>query len=251
MNDVWWPVALSDALDPGQVLAVPLHGREHVLWRDATGALHAHDDRCPHRGMRLSYGFVREARLTCPYHGWQFDGSGQCRALPALPAVTPATTMAVRAHPVATGDELIWLRAPAGADTVPTDAAAAAAASPPHLSPTAVSPSADTPPQAGWPAGLSAAPVRSRYLRADAAAVHAAMHALDLGAPRIPPAATPGTARTGSALLADGDRGLGWGLQPTGDGRTGLHVVALARGGVDAAWRLAVSRALRTLPLPV
>ncbi|HVO31048.1 MAG TPA: aromatic ring-hydroxylating dioxygenase subunit alpha [bacterium] len=41
-------------------------------------------DRCPHRNAPLSIGRVKGAALECPYHGWQFDGVGQCLAIPGL-----------------------------------------------------------------------------------------------------------------------------------------------------------------------
>ncbi len=62
------------------VLGVPL-----VLFRDGSGAARALLDRCPHRNVPLSLGRVTpEGRLECAYHGWQFDGAGQCRNVPGL-----------------------------------------------------------------------------------------------------------------------------------------------------------------------
>jgi nitrite reductase/ring-hydroxylating ferredoxin subunit len=242
MNVAWWPVALADALDAGQVLAVPLLGREHVLWRDAWGALHAHDDRCPHRGMRLSYGFVRDDRLTCPYHGWCFDGFGKCRALPAHPGARPAPTMRLREHRVHEADGLIWLQVSLEqADR--TDAA------------WSVAPQAAgngrirgrNQPAAGWPEGLVAAPVRSQYLQTTPDTLHGALLQLDLEAPTA--CFEPGPP-IGGTLLSSGERGLGWALQPVAKGRIGMHIVALTRDPVDTSWRKAVCRALRTLALP-
>ena len=41
-------------------------------------------DRCPHRGAPLSAGRMEGNRLKCSYHGWHFDPSGQCVAIPGL-----------------------------------------------------------------------------------------------------------------------------------------------------------------------
>jgi phenylpropionate dioxygenase-like ring-hydroxylating dioxygenase large terminal subunit len=41
-------------------------------------------DRCPHRNVPLSLGRLRDGLLECAYHGWRFDGSGACRAIPGL-----------------------------------------------------------------------------------------------------------------------------------------------------------------------
>jgi len=61
-------------------------GREDlVVWRSASGVLSAWENRCPHRGMRLSHGFVRGESLACAYHGWHFECSGRCHYIPAHP----------------------------------------------------------------------------------------------------------------------------------------------------------------------
>ena len=71
--------------------------------------MHAWENRCPHRGMRLSYGFVRENTLTCLYHGWRYDGSGSCVAIPAHPALTPPKTIKVQKFSCEVRNGLIWV----------------------------------------------------------------------------------------------------------------------------------------------
>ncbi|MGO7418409.1 Rieske 2Fe-2S domain-containing protein, partial [Rhizobium ruizarguesonis] len=39
-----------------------------ALWSSASGRISASADRCPHRGMSLSHGFVRGETLSCIYH---------------------------------------------------------------------------------------------------------------------------------------------------------------------------------------
>jgi phenylpropionate dioxygenase-like ring-hydroxylating dioxygenase large terminal subunit len=60
-----------------------------VLWRTTDGAVHAARDRCPHRGAALSLGQLRGDALMCGYHGWMYDGGGQCVCQPAMPERTP------------------------------------------------------------------------------------------------------------------------------------------------------------------
>jgi phenylpropionate dioxygenase-like ring-hydroxylating dioxygenase large terminal subunit len=83
-ND-WHPVAWAHQVAPGASLAVRLLDEELVVWRRADGTLQAWDDRCPHRGSKLSLGRVVDDQLACPYHGWRFDGSGRCTLRPAQP----------------------------------------------------------------------------------------------------------------------------------------------------------------------
>lgn len=83
-ND-WHPVALSSQIAAGAMLATDLLETRVLLWRDAGGALHAWEDRCPHRGTRLSMGSLRDNTVRCPYHGWAFGTEGRCTHIPALP----------------------------------------------------------------------------------------------------------------------------------------------------------------------
>ena len=39
--------------------------------------------RCPHRGTQLSAGWVEGDSIRCMYHGWLFNGAGQCTDQPA------------------------------------------------------------------------------------------------------------------------------------------------------------------------
>lgn len=87
-ND-WHPVADAATLPIGSMRPVTLLEHELIVWRSADGTVHAWDDRCPHRGARLSLGRVENDRLECAYHGWQFDASGQCRLQPAQPKDIP------------------------------------------------------------------------------------------------------------------------------------------------------------------
>lgn len=63
---------LSD-IKPGHCLAVSLpNGREIVLF-NVDGAIHALENACPHMGGPLCEGELEKERITCPWHGWQFD----------------------------------------------------------------------------------------------------------------------------------------------------------------------------------
>ncbi len=56
-------------------------GDDLVFFRDKAGKVVALSDWCPHRGARLSLGLCEfEGTVTCPYHGYVFDGAGQCVA---------------------------------------------------------------------------------------------------------------------------------------------------------------------------
>ena len=100
LGDDWHPVAAVADVPPGKLVAARLLGREVVLWRAADGNVRAWEDRCPHRGTRLSIGRIEGDEVVCAYHGWHFDGSARCTLIPSLPdlaAKTQARVMAFRA----------------------------------------------------------------------------------------------------------------------------------------------------------
>lgn len=112
---LWHPVALST--DVGQApLGVLLLGQAVVLWRNSAHQIHAWADQCPHRGAQLSLGRVCGDRLECPYHGWQFDGRGQCVHVPALPQFVPPATHAARRFSACERYGLVWICLQADAD---------------------------------------------------------------------------------------------------------------------------------------
>ncbi len=102
------PVALDDDLG-AQPLAAHLMGQDLVLWRDSGGTVHAAADRCPHRGASLSMGRVHLDTLECSYHGWRFDGRGQCVAVPALPHFKPPAEHRACAYSARVAYGLIWV----------------------------------------------------------------------------------------------------------------------------------------------
>ena len=107
--DDWHPLAASAGLAVGKLMPARLLDRELVLWRSNDGQIHAWQDRCPHRGTRLSIGAIENDQLVCAYHGWRFAGSGRCTHYPALPALTPPATACARAYRVEEHYGLIWV----------------------------------------------------------------------------------------------------------------------------------------------
>ena len=78
----WHPVAVATDVT-AEPQRVRLLGEPIVLYRDAEGPV-ALADRCVHRGAALSGGCMRNGRLMCPYHGWEYDRAGNVALIPAL-----------------------------------------------------------------------------------------------------------------------------------------------------------------------
>lgn len=81
----WYAAALSDDVTDEPV-GVRMLGQDFVLFRDTAGRAHCLSNVCAHRGAALADGKVQGDCVQCPYHGWQFDGAGQCAAIPSLGA---------------------------------------------------------------------------------------------------------------------------------------------------------------------
>lgn len=80
----WYPVCLSEELGIDAPLRAQILGLKFVAFRDAEGEARVLADTCAHRGGSLSKGRVVNGRIACPYHGWQYAGSGICQSIPVL-----------------------------------------------------------------------------------------------------------------------------------------------------------------------
>ncbi|MEO7387722.1 MAG: aromatic ring-hydroxylating dioxygenase subunit alpha [Gammaproteobacteria bacterium] len=96
----WYAALCSDQLTD-QPVKVRMLGQNFVLFRESAGTARCLANVCVHRGGSLAGGKVRNDRVECPYHGWQFDGAGQCAWIPSLGSAAKIPARArVDAYPV-------------------------------------------------------------------------------------------------------------------------------------------------------
>ena len=76
--DYWYPVEWDRNVKPGQVIDATFWNLSIAVFRGKNGTLHAIENRCAHRQLKLSLGQVGDCTLTCAYHGWMYDGAGRC-----------------------------------------------------------------------------------------------------------------------------------------------------------------------------
>jgi phenylpropionate dioxygenase-like ring-hydroxylating dioxygenase large terminal subunit len=107
--DHWYAVEYDRALRPGAVREVQFWKRSIALYRDREGALHAIENRCAHRQLKLSYGHVEDCHLVCPYHGWTYDGCGRVTRIPHELFGRPMPRFQVPSYPVQVRYGLIWI----------------------------------------------------------------------------------------------------------------------------------------------
>src|ERR1700729_2760669 len=83
--DDWYPALRPDTLRKGKLTRAMLLGIPLVLGRRNDGRVFAMRDSCPHRGIPLSVGWFDGERVTCRYHGWEFEPcSGRGELIPSL-----------------------------------------------------------------------------------------------------------------------------------------------------------------------
>ncbi|MQM21404.1 hypothetical protein Taro_054444, partial [Colocasia esculenta] len=109
-REEWYPLYLTAEVPHDAPLGLAVFHKQLVLYRDAAGAFHCYEDRCPHRLAKLSEGQVVDGRLECLYHGWQFEGDGKCVKIPQLPegARIPRSAC-VRAYEVRDSQGVVWV----------------------------------------------------------------------------------------------------------------------------------------------
>lgn len=94
----WWPVAASWMLTE-KPMGLTRLGEKIALWRDKDGAVHCIEDRCPHRGARLSMGWNLGDRIACWYHGVEVGADGVVKDVPAVSNCPLVGEKAIKSYP--------------------------------------------------------------------------------------------------------------------------------------------------------
>lgn len=85
LRTFWHPVVRAQDIAAGRAVPVRVMSEDLTVYRGESGQVHAVAFRCAHRGTQLSTGWVEGEDLRCFYHGWKYDGNGQCIEQPAEP----------------------------------------------------------------------------------------------------------------------------------------------------------------------
>lgn len=104
----WHMVAWSSEVRPGQVIAKDYFSQRIAIFRGEDGKVKALEAFCPHLGADLSAGCVKGNDIVCPFHKWQFSGSGECTDIPYTDKIPPKAR--TRAYPVLEINDtiLVW-----------------------------------------------------------------------------------------------------------------------------------------------
>ena len=193
----WFPVCRGEEAVLRHIVHTALLGQELAVWRADDGTVNAWENRCPHRGVRLSVGTNLGDRLKCRYHGWTYEsGSGQCVERPAHPGEKPPSLVRARRFPSVEVDGYVWVRLAGEGDDGPA-------------------------PGFGSGSTPAALTLRSIHVFAPAAAVARALARHAGEAPAGPPASVVGPYRLRSAHAEAGE--IRYALQPVSDAETFIH----------------------------
>jgi nitrite reductase/ring-hydroxylating ferredoxin subunit len=219
--DRWFPVARSEEVISRHVVQTQLLGQEIAVWRDDAGSVNAWENRCPHRGVRLSIGFNTGTELRCQYHGWRYaTGSGQCTFIPAHPTQKPSSAIRTNVYGSIEQNGFVWV----------------------HLAPQPQAPALPTLPT---PETLQAITLRSIFVEAPTSAVtEALLRGYRFSAHPADPPCFAGEDPMGDASIVAHDEfiltatadsngrnaAVTFLLQPMTDSQTVIHGIAHAMG---------------------
>ena len=106
--NMWYPVLPSWGVH-SEPVGITRLSRSIVLWRGNDGNVNAVEDRCPHRGARLSLGWNLGNRLACWYHGLEVNSDGVVECVPAAEKASIEGKQCVRSYPAKEIEGAIFL----------------------------------------------------------------------------------------------------------------------------------------------
>lgn len=83
LKKIWYVVLESKEVKRGKLLGVKRLNKNLVFYRETDGTVVCMEDKCSHRGVKLSIGQLNDNCVTCPFHGFEFNSSGECIKVPA------------------------------------------------------------------------------------------------------------------------------------------------------------------------
>ena len=112
----WFQVAYTHELAVAASMPLRYFDTDLVLFRTESGDARVLDAYCPHMGAHLGYG-IRGASvvgdsIVCPFHGWAYNGEGQCTNIPYANNMPPRVArgeQVIRPWPVRELNQVIYV----------------------------------------------------------------------------------------------------------------------------------------------
>ncbi len=104
-ENCWYVAAMPQELND-QPLGRVICNRHMVFYRNADNKVSALEDFCPHRGLPLSKGFIRDGDLVCGYHGMVMNCDGSCQSMVGQ---NVSRFRGVKAYPIIERHNFVWV----------------------------------------------------------------------------------------------------------------------------------------------
>ena len=106
----WYLACFDGELPNGGHISRMISGEDILFYRTQSGRVAALENRCCHRNVQLSLGYVKGERIKCGYHGWEFESDGKCGHIPSLsPDEKIPRAACIRQYPVQVKHRAIWV----------------------------------------------------------------------------------------------------------------------------------------------
>ena len=97
----WYVVANKKDIRYNKPFQATIWNKNYVIWKNATsGEIHGLDDVCPHKGASLAGGKIVKGCVTCPYHGYEYNGEGTLAKIPGINFTLSAVHNVAKYHVV-------------------------------------------------------------------------------------------------------------------------------------------------------
>ena len=107
----WIPALLAEELpeNDGPQVRVKILSERLIAFRDSEGRYGLIDEFCAHRGVSLWFGRNEKSGLRCAYHGWKYDVTGQCVAVPSEPENSNfCANVNLTSYPLVKVGDILW-----------------------------------------------------------------------------------------------------------------------------------------------
>ena len=110
VQNAWYVACMSAEIQRNEKQGHRICNKPILIWRTAEGKVVAFDDRCVHKRMPLSCGkILGNGNLECAYHGFTYNGNGQCVAIPSQDDGVIPTRAKLKPYPVVEQDGVVWV----------------------------------------------------------------------------------------------------------------------------------------------
>lgn len=84
LKNNWYIACLLDELNKKNIVSKKICNENILIFKNNKNQIAVIEDRCCHRNVQLSLGYIHGENIKCGYHGWEYNGDGKCVHIPSL-----------------------------------------------------------------------------------------------------------------------------------------------------------------------